>query len=454
MSSTIVIRKPLRLENETHTNELKDSRNTREHSHSSVINIKGYSTRPNANDLDQSLENDRANIKVKKDELLTQTESTKDVVNLPMLHRSNRLQNKKDLHYGEKDSGTIRRPYDCNQNPILVQRYDKLTHDKEDSGISESADFLSECSVSPIPRMDEADVEQTDESRHTISPFPPIHDDEVDKHRRLNAEAEKDKTKTRRDSQQSYLHRLRLNRKIEQEARLKELKEAKKKAHLKRMQTRPKIEKVRDEFFMEPPPPPPPKPKEPESKAVKLVLGFRYSFSIEEYYRGLLQGTTKSFVVLNDVEKQGGKDEVLNGWLVKTLGANVLNLQARTLPSCNPVEIRMRRMQARMRNNTMSRTNSFRTFSRDSMRSVASQLMAKSTDSYKRLDPIEEGTNSPKRHVASGTPEETNEGDRPISFSPLKLPPISSPADDSTDSPRPGARNISLRLPSIVVEES
>ncbi|XP_052796502.1 uncharacterized protein LOC128228956 [Mya arenaria] len=450
MSSTIIIRKPLKLASDTSLRELENIKTNHKSTQDGLINIKRYVS--HSKDAIENWSNHSANISENLDDLQREIGLPVDVVNLPLLHQSQRLQWRSDRHYKERDAGTIRRPYECGEDPLLVHGYRTLfaENGEEDCSVTTSENMtLPTSELEFSEHSDHEDILNSESYRsQTISPFPPVESDEIDKHRKLNEEAEKNKTNTVRNSENNYLKRLKLDRKQASDQRLKDMKTTKKKAHLKRMQTKPKIKEIKDEFFLDSPPPPPSKPRESEQKSVKTILGFRYSYAIEEFYRGQLRGT--QLAVLHDVENDPVKEEVLNGWLVKTLGHNVLNMQARTLPSCNPVELRLRRMHARMiRNATRSRTQSYsRSLSRESVRSIASQILMKSTDTFKKLISIDEGRSS---HTSYNSEKDTS---TPGSTSPLKLPPIKAlPVLEELEQPA-APRSISLRLPPIGTEDS
>ncbi|KAH3840992.1 uncharacterized protein LOC127878215 [Dreissena polymorpha] len=457
MSSTIVVRRHVTLSS-AHSSGRKNNGDIKE----IVFSVKGLSI---SQEAPQEIVND---IHVSTDDN-SKDQTTNVVANLPMLSQSHRLQDRKDFHYGERDAGTIRRSYEC--ETLIVNGLNSASSPSDYFSLS----VRSSGTTSPYSEMDlvlfgDDALSASDnwERTHSISAFPPVNDEDIMRHRHLNEEAEKNKTVTARERDQNYLKRLKLDYKTNLDPRLKELKAQKKRANLKRMQTKPRLKEIKDEFlFDQPPPPPTPKPKETAPKSFKTILGFRYSYAIEEYYRSQLKNIEIPVPILqlNDVENDPVREEVLNGWLVKTLGAKCLNLQARTLPSCNPVELRLRRMYARMRNNTdRSRRQSVQTnlSTRDSFHSVAaaaSQFLLKSRDSRQKLNPIDEGITSRQsvltdKEVTQSAPEVTV---RTASISPHKvLPPIQNSLNDDVinDAVPRAARSISLKLPEITSEDS
>lgn len=379
------------------------------------------------------------------------------VVNLPKLHESNKSQ---DDSVNNRDTGTIRRPYEGNRvlHPLVIQAFsrnkpEEENHDKPEPTYPENLGF----------GYTDMDTETTNTSNeyiqsikdNSISTFPPIEEEEIDKHRLMNEEAEKNnKSKAPPSRYQGYLKRLSLERKPLNDQKTKDLKLTKKKV-LKRAQTKSKfVKEFKDDFFDEKPPTPP-KPKETEAKPVKLILGFRYSYAVEQYYRGQMSHLNHE-MLLRSEELDNSREEVLNGWLVKSLGPNVLNLRARTLPSCNPIEIRLRRQQARMRD--LSRTRGLsRSWSRES---GLSRAMLKSKESISKLHAIEEGRESrqsnkslkEKKVVISQKVEVMGIGEQSDRSSVTTLPPIYSP--DKVYSGVPKLKKaISLKLPVIGAEE-
>lgn len=401
-----------------------------------------------------------------------------EVVNLPLLHKSKTILTKFNKSHGlPPDVGTIRKPYDGRKTlkPITIYALQARFTDhkpKDFQSTISSIQFslpLSEMNASAESQGGGATAPSGTEQQ-SILPFPPVQDDEIDKHRHLNEEAEKASQKAAtHDVHPDYLKRLKLERKALAE-RNREMKLAKKKLLLQQQKRNAKVKtkEIKDEFFFpEPQPLPPPKPKEVEPKPVKTVLGFRYSQAIEEYYRGKLKHIRSFVTLLNDIDDEA-KDEVVNGWFVRTLGAQVLNLQARTLPSCNPVEIRLRQQQARIRNrdSTRSLLSIHRSFSRESS---ASRVLLRSHDSLTKFRSIEEDNNSSRRSTESGESVSANNTvftDRTGVFggethsppgvtSPRKVSEIHVHSPDFYPTlSRSPTKTITLRLPPIVSEES
>lgn len=297
------------------------------------------------------------------------------VVNLPILHQSKNL----EVHAGANDSRTIKRTYETNHtltdNFLNIFALTGIMDEKD----SDSHKTVDETDKDTDKSRDSPDIENF---QSAISPYPPVEDDEIEKHKHLNAEAEKNSnSKPPPINRQNYLERLKLKRKTLGDQKVKELKIHRRKAVKRTQQRQEKVSKDINELFIEQPPPSPAKPKMTESKPIKLILGFKYSYAIEQYYRGQMRHFGSGLTFLNDNDNT--REDVLNGWIVKSLGPTVLNMRARTLPSCNPIELRLR---TRMRGNKKSRS-SHRTWSRES---VKSGMMSKSHDSYSKLNSIEE----------------------------------------------------------------
>lgn len=374
-----------------------------------------------------------------------------------------------------KDVGTIRRPYDGENvlEPLSIQKLKiSSTLCKRDLDFEAAISSIRVTMAPSEKKGSIADDKSKDTSdaddNNTIAPFPAVEDDEIDKHRYLNEEAEKNsQKKSSHNVHPDYLKRLKLERKALAEKN-RQLKLEKKRLMLQKRLAKPKVKENKDEFFIpEPAPPPPPKPKEVESKPVKTILGFRYSQAIEEYYRGQLSNLGSFITLLKDTDDEI-KDEIVNGWFVRNLGAKVLNLKARTLPSCNPVEIRLRRQQARrrQRDSTRSLLSIHRSLSRES---AGSHALLRSHDSLTKLKTIEEGRNSRQSDVSVKSEGEhklplsytdramlidTTESTS-VSLSQHRLPPLQMHAGEEIchGAVRSPTKSISLRLPSIVSEE-
>lgn len=413
--------------------------------------------------IKQEVNKDSSGIRQSKLRSLEITDKdSRQILNLPLLHRSHKLLIKPTCSssYVEKDTGITERQKSL--QPLIIQAL--RTPDTRNL-ISAFNDTISSIEVT-FQRSEmksaakEKPVSEPPSEYHEILPFPAVEDGEIDKHKHLNEEAEKNSKKKNPEVHPDYLKRLKLERKALAE-KTRELKLAKKKMLMQKRAAKAKIKEIRDEFLIPDPlpPPPPPKPKDTEPKPVKTILGFRYSQAIEEYYRGKLKPIGSFVTLLNDVEDDM-KDEVVNGWFVRTLGANVLNLHAKTLPSCNPVEIRLRR-QARLRNRDNSRSllSIHRSFSRDS---VASQAMFRSHDSYGKLKTIEEGRISRHSNISPGSSGE----DKPeVTFrtesrspngpsSPVRLPSLyTHTTEELCGVARSPTKSITMILPQIISEE-
>ena len=178
-----------------------------------------------------------------------------------------------------------------------------------------------------------------------ISQFPYVEDNEIMRHRKLNLEAEK---KAKKKSSLSkgyldYLQRLKLSRRaIEKKDKdAKDAKNAKKKTTLKAAPLKPKL--ALEPKIETPPPEIPRKSIDECIKLGKVIQSFRYSYAIEDYFKNRSRRSFDSVA-----ESDRSDDELKNGWLIKTLGAQVLNVE-KALPSCNPFEVRKRRQMLRER---------------------------------------------------------------------------------------------------------
>lgn len=185
------------------------------------------------------------------------------VVNLPKLHQSNKSA---DDSVNTRDTGTIRRPYEDNRvlRPLVIQAFSRNKLEEENHEKSEPANLGNFGFGHDSMDMDTANtsneyIQSIKDS--SISTFPPVEEQEIDKHRLMNEEAEKNnKSKAPPNRYQGYLKRLSLERKPLNDQKTKEMKLTKKKV-LKRTQTKPKfIKEFKDDFFDEKPPTPP-KPK-------------------------------------------------------------------------------------------------------------------------------------------------------------------------------------------------
>jgi hypothetical protein len=380
------------------------------------------------------------------------------VVNLPKLHESKRPV---DDNEGVPDAGTIRRPFDGNKTlrPLVVQAFSRNMTVPESNIPTPGTETV----IQRPPTIDtDAEVSTSlnevmlKNDSNPISQFPPVEEDEIDKHRHMNEEAEKNSSsKPPPNRYQNYLKRLRLDRKTIQDKKLAEMKLMKKKM-IKRTQTKPKFAKdFKDDLFAEKPVTPP-KPKEVEAKPVKLILGFRYSYAVEQYYRGQMKHPGSAFSLYSE-DINNAKDEVMNGWLVKSLGPTVLNLRARTLPSCNPIEIRLRRRH-QMKTRDLSRSRGLnRTLSQESL---LSRGLLKSRESFSKLNTIEEDRES--RHSNQGSHEKKVVISPKVNLIGLddsnavskvtSLPPLFTANSIGTGAPQ-AKKAISLRLPHICAEE-
>ncbi|XP_045216382.2 uncharacterized protein LOC123566404 [Mercenaria mercenaria] len=381
------------------------------------------------------------------------------VVNLPKLHESDKSS---DDSVGNRNTGTIRRPFEGNDilRPLVVQAFSKDLPEQEETSTSVKngsashrsqpiVDLDSEVSRSPNENMSHIES-------NPISTFPFVEEDEIDKHRHMNEEAEKNGSlKPPPNRYQNYLKRLKLERKTIQDKKANELKLVKKKI-LKRTQTRPKFAKEFKDDFNTDKPLTPPKPKETEAKPVKLILGFRYSYALEQYYRGQMRHHGSEITIQSE-DISGDREEVTNGWLVKSLGPTVLNLRARTLPSCNPIELRLRRrQQMRIRDLTRSRGLN-RSWSHES---GLSRGLLKSRESYSKLNTIEEGRESRhsnrsshgKKVVISQSVDVIGAGETNDQSTVTSLPPIHSPNRFIVGVSKL-KKAISLRLPPVTSEE-
>ncbi|KAL4228197.1 hypothetical protein ACF0H5_013631 [Mactra antiquata] len=297
------------------------------------------------------------------------TKQTSKVVNLPILHQSNNL----DVREGTCDSTTIKKSR-CDET--LSDHFLNIfsltgVMDDNDSSNKSGSHFENK-----------NDTSNDENCSSLISKYPPIEEDEIEKHRHLNEEAEKNNSsKAPTINKQNYLERLKLKNQAIADQKARELKLQKRKIAKRSQPKQYGYAKDPNEFFMEQEPLPPPKPKSVEAKPIKLILGFKYSYAIEQYYRGQMKQFGSNLTFLNDLDTD--KEDVLNGWIVKTLGPAVLNMKARTLPSCNPIELRMRTRMHR----TRKLRNSHRSWSRDSTEIAT---MSRSQDSFSRLNKIEE----------------------------------------------------------------
>lgn len=436
------------------------------------LKVTGFSTESKVNMLDLAGENlsdevsnknhfEKETISAENAEQRPKSEPVTnfEVLNLPLLHESHGTVNSE---LETRDIGTIKRPHDGELlRPLVVQAFTKPKLENEMQLYLDDNDYYESASNFDVDSTKSAE-NLVNTGNGTISPFPPVDDDEIDKHRHLNEEAEKNgKSKPPPNRHQHYLNRLQLERKQVSVDKLKDVKIKKK--MLKRVQTKPKIAKDVNDLFVENPPPPP-KPKEIEPKSVKLILGFRYSYAIEQYYRGKMKslgsGITFSSSINGENRDSRDKEDVLNGWVVKSLGPNVLNMQARTLPSCNPIELRLRRQQARMRQPGRSRG---RTLSNESRRST---VLLRSHDSLSKLNTIEEGAESRNFRDETLTRTDQYSKERKISTSQsvdvqrfesvpeseLVLPPIRSP-NKLIQVTQTIKKAISLKLPPIGTNE-
>lgn len=293
------------------------------------------------------------------------SENTNKDASLPKRHRSSKQVND-DIAIDNRDADDIRQPHDGDSTlPSLVVHALHINV-PETNTITEGSTKSENMSRQ---NSDESSVLQNDDN--VIAPFPPVVDGEIDMHRLMNEEAESYSTsKPIPNRYQGYLKRLQLERKLLSVQRVpKELKVSKR----KRLQSKPKVAKEpKDEVFLEEIPV---TFKRRESdKSIKLILGFRYSYALEQYYRDQMTNYPASGTTHHDID-DADSDEVMNGWIVKSLGPTVLNLRARTMPSCNPIELRLRRRMRKM-------NGSRRTVSMDSS---ASRAMLKSQHSLSKL---------------------------------------------------------------------
>ena len=311
-----------------------------------------------------------------------------------------------------------------------------------------------------MSKVDDATKRTVNEQPESISPFPPVHDDDIDKHRHLNEEAEKNsKLKDKHEVHPDYLKRFKLERKaLAEKNRLLRLEKKRLMLQAKRNAVKPKVKEVKDEFlFSEPVPIPTPRIKDMTSKPVKTILGFRYSQAIEEYYRGKLRHVRSFVTLLKDTDDENAKEEIVNGWYVRTVGAQVLNLHARSLPSCNPVEIRLRRQHAILRqrgDSSKSLLSIHRSLSRDS---VSSRVLLRSRESMsvlKSIDEDRESNNSRQSNHRVDHYEGRGSDTLTTLGSPSRLSSLSLMSGDHEFyrvGPKP--KSMSLRLPAIVTEE-
>ena len=179
-----------------------------------------------------------------------------------------------------------------------------------------------------------------------VSKFPFVEDDEISKHKQLNIEAEKKSKKKTLLSKGhlDYLQRLKLTRKIiaEKEKAARDAERAKKKLLMK---TQLKLKPPEPKIETPPPEEVPEKPEDERVKLAKVIQSFRYSYAIEDLYNARIRRSFDSAASSSNISD----DEVKNGWLVKTLGSQVLNMNMRSLPSTNPFELRRRRQMLRAR---------------------------------------------------------------------------------------------------------
>ena len=377
------------------------------------------------------------------------------VVNLPKLHESNRSLD--DIE-GVQDTGTIKRPFDGNKalRPLVVQAFSREMPVQESTSLITGADESSSNNNTDAEVNTSLSEITSQNDSNPISKFPPVEEDEINKHKHMNEEAEKNNSsKPPPNRYQNYLKRLRLERKTLQDKKVAEMKLVKKKT-IKRTQTKPKFAKdFKDDFFADKPATPP-KPKEVEAKPVKLILGFRYSYAVEQYYRGQMKHTGSAISLFSE-DVHNAKEEVMNGWLVKSLGPTVLNLRARTLPSCNPIELRLRRRhQMKTRDSTRSRSLN-RSWSQES---TLSRGLLKSRESFSKLNTIEEGRESrhsnrsshEKKVIISPKVDLIGLDDSRDSSTVTSLPPIYTNDKIGTSVPKM-KKAISLRLPHICAEE-
>ena len=179
-----------------------------------------------------------------------------------------------------------------------------------------------------------------------ISTYPNVENSELSRHKYLNLEAEKMSKKRPlvNKAYLDYLQRLKLSRRAIE----KKNKESKDGKNSKKKTV--KAGTLKAKWGREPKVETPPPPEEPRRtsiefvKAAKIIQSFRYSYAIDDYFNGRSRRSYGSIASSDSVD-----NELKNGWMIQSLGSNVLNMQMRALPSCNPFEQRKRRQMLRAR---------------------------------------------------------------------------------------------------------
>ena len=274
---------------------------------------------------------------------------------------------------------TIRQPFvmENGMKPTVKNAFENMAVDKYTDKSDDLEKSTGRRDSSTNSESNSNDVaEDTSTPEYVISTFPPVGNEEIDKHAKLNKEAEKN-SRNKPQAYQDYLRKLQVQKRLLVKPKPSEQKSIKRKNKKLQLKTT-KLKDTREDLFAEKPETPP-KTKEDVVKPMKVIQSFRYSRAIAEYYKNLLD-SRHSFVSFDTdtVNNDDDDDEIKNGWLVKSLGPQVLNLSARTLPSCNPIELRLRRKQARqcaLEHAKLSKRSS-------NLSRASSQRLSRSNDSF------------------------------------------------------------------------
>ena len=236
-------------------------------------------------------------------------------------------------------------PYANKENKFVPTAFQAFQSKRLPSNSDNGYTHIIEGSPSPGGDTEGETDDDFSDKNILVSKFPYVEDDEISKHKKLNQEAEKkSKKKTLLNKGHlDYLQRLKLTRKIiaEKEKEARDAERAKKllmKAQLKAKPPEPKVETP-------PPEEVPEKVEEERVKLAKVIQSFRYSYAIDDLYNGRIRRSFDSVASGENITDDGLK----NGWLVKNLGSQVLNMNMRCLPSSNPFELRRRRQMLRAR---------------------------------------------------------------------------------------------------------
>ena len=237
-------------------------------------------------------------------------------------------------------------PYANKENRFVPTAFKAFQSKRLPSGSDNEKIYVLEGSPSPGGDTGGDTDDDYPDKNLLVSKFPYVEDDEISKHKKLNIEAEKKSKRKTLLSQGhlDYLQRLKLTRKIiaEKEKAARDAERAKKKLLMK---TQPKIKPPEPKIETPPPEEIPEKMEEERVKLAKVIQSFRYSYAIDDLYNGRIRRSFDSVGTGSNISD----DELKNGWLVKTLGSQVLNMNMRSLPSSNPFELRRRRQMLRAR---------------------------------------------------------------------------------------------------------